>query len=198
MNDKSQNLEKIKNEIMNDFANNEFTAKGWLPIYTISPKSKIMIIGQAPGLKAQISQVAWNDLSGDKLRQWLGITKEQFYNTDNFALIPMDFYFPGSSKAGDIPPRKGFADKWHNKLISNLENLKLIILIGSYSQKYYLKSTAKNNLTETVRAYKDYLPLYFPLAHPSPRNIRWHINNPWFDTEVIPDLKKLVNQILTT
>lgn len=196
MNDKNLKLLKIKNEIMNDAANSEFTAKGWLPLYTISPKSKIMIIGQAPGLKAQISQIAWNDLSGDKLRAWLGVTKEQFYNTDNFALIPMDFYFPGSGKSGDIPPRKEFAAKWHPQLIENLEELKLIILIGAYSQKYYLKSAAKANLTETVKAYKDYLPLYFPLAHPSPRNIRWHIKNPWFDTEVIPVLKDLIKHII--
>lgn len=193
---KDQELNQIKNEIINDIDNQEFTNKGWLPIYTISEKSKIIIIGQAPGIKAQTSHLAWNDLSGNKLRDWLEVTKDQFYNTNIFALVPMDFYFPGSGKTGDLPPRRNFAAKWHPKLFSKLDNLKLIILIGSYSQKYYLKDSAKTNLTATVKSYNEYLPSFFPLPHPSPRNIGWHINNPWFEQEVIPDLKKIVKDII--
>lgn len=190
------NLNKIYNEIINDPENQEFTNKGWLPIYTVSKQSKIVIIGQAPGIKAQESKIAWNDLSGNKLRDWLGVTREEFYDTSKFALIPMDFYFPGQGKSGDLPPRKSFSEKWHSRILNELDSLQLIILIGQYSQNYYLKDKAKKNLTETVKAYKEYLPDYFPLAHPSPRNIRWHIKNPWFEEYVIPDLKKIVKSIL--
>lgn len=198
MNNKNLVLEEIRNEIMSDLDNRDFTQKGWLPIYRTSAQSKIMIIGQAPGLKAQTTQTIWNDLSGNNLRQWLGVTKEQFYNTDNFALVPMDFYFPGKGKSGDLPPRKEFSNKWHAKLISNLDELKLIILIGNYSQKHYLKSSAKKNLTETIKSYKEYLPQYFPLVHPSPINFRWHKLNPWFMEEIVPDLQKIVKHILNT
>jgi len=192
----NNNLYKIYNEIINDPDNQEYTIKGWLPIYTLSNESKIVIIGQAPGIKAQESKIAWNDLSGNKLRDWLGVTREDFYETSKFALIPMDFYYPGQGKSGDLPPRRGFAEKWHSKILNELDSLQLIILIGQYSQNYYLKDKAKKNLTETVKAYKEYLPDYFPLAHPSPRNIRWHIKNPWFEEYVIPDLKKIVKSIL--
>ncbi len=192
----NNNLYKIYNEIINDPDNQEYTIKGWLPIYTVSNESKIVIIGQAPGIKAQESKIAWNDLSGNKLRDWLGVTREDFYETSKFALIPMDFYYPGQGKSGDLPPRRGFAEKWHSKILNELDSLQLIILIGQYSQNYYLKDKAKKNLTETVKAYKEYLPDYFPLAHPSPRNIRWHIKNPRFEEYVIPDLKKIVKSIL--
>lgn len=197
MKNKDQELIQIRNDIIKDIDNQEYTNMGWLPIYTISSKSKIIIIGQAPGIKAQTSEIAWNDLSGNKLRSWLGVSKEQFYNTDIFGLVPMDFYFPGSSKSGDLPPRRNFASKWHPKLFSNLDDLKLIILIGNYSQKYYLKDSAKTNLTAKVKSYTEYLPTYFPLPHPSPRNIGWHINNPWFEEEVIPELKRVVQEIIT-
>ena len=189
-------LDKIKQEIMNDIDNLEYTNKGWVPVYTVSENSKIVIIGQAPGIRAQESKMAFNDPSGNRLREWLGVSKDEFYDTNNFALIPMDFYFPGDGKTGDLPPRKNFASKWHEKIFSNIKDIKLIILIGSYSQKHYLKNNSKKNLTETVRSYRDYLPKYFPLTHPSPRNIRWFKKNPWFDDEVIPALKELVKDIL--
>lgn len=189
-------LNKIKEDIINDIDNIEFTNKGWLPLYTISPKSKIIIIGQAPGIKAQESGIAWNDISGDRLREWLGVSKSQFYDTNLFALIPMDFYYPGKGKTGDLPPRESFSIKYHSKLISKLEDLKLIILVGSYAQKYYLKDTFKSNLTETVKAYQEYLPQYLPIVHPSPLNIRWQSKNPWYKDEVLPSLKTLVNSII--
>ena len=189
-------LKKIKEDIINDIDNVEFTNKGWLPLYTIGPKSKIIIIGQAPGIKAQESGIAWNDLSGDRLREWLGVSKAQFYDTDLFALIPMDFYYPGKGKSGDLPPRKTFSQKWHPKLKSQLKDLRLIILVGSYAQKYYLKNSFKQNLTETVKSFNEYLPEYFPIVHPSPLNIRWQSKNPWFKDEVIPILKAEVNKII--
>ncbi len=193
---KADALKQIRQEIIDDPENREFTEKGWLPLYTISPQSKIIVIGQAPGIKTQEKNVAWRDLSGDKLRQWLGVTIDEFYDTDNFAQIPMDFYYPGKAKSGDKPPRKNFAQKWHPKLLAQLDQVELIILIGNYSQKHYLKDLAKKNLTETVHAFKEYLPTYFPLAHPSPLNIRWFVKNPWYETDVLPELKKRVQKIL--
>lgn len=186
------NLIKIKNDIIND--NKEFTNLGYFPLYYVNSKSKILIIGQAPGIKARDSNSAWNDQSGDTLRDWLGVTRNEFYNEDLFGIIPMDFYYPGKGKSGDLPPRKEFAKKWHPLILENLKDIKLIILIGNYAQKYYLNN--KDNLTNNVFNYKKYLPLYFPIVHPSPLNFRWINKNPWFISDVVPELKKLVRNII--
>lgn len=191
-----ENLIKINEEIINDKANDYYHEQGWLPLYKVSPKSKIVIIGQAPGIKAQSLNETWMDKSGDKLREWLGVTREEFYNTDLFAQIPMDFYYPGKAKTGDLPPRADFAPKWHHKLLSNMPDVELIILIGNYSQKFYLKDKCEETLTKTVKNYNNYLPKYIPLPHPSPLNFRWFNNNPWFELEVLPILKVKVNNIL--
>lgn len=193
---KNDKLKDIYNEIINDPMNEEFTKKDWVPIYSVSSKSKILIIGQAPGIKAQLNKTTWLDKSGDKLRDWLNVSKEEFYNTDIFGLLPMDFYFPGKGKSGDLPPRKEFYEKYHSKILKNISDVKLIILIGNYSQKYYLKEDYKKNLTNTVKNYEKYLPKYIPLPHPSPLNFRWFNNNPWFEDEVIPKLKNIVDEIL--
>src|SRR5690606_33378515 len=145
---------------------------------------------------AEQTKLTWNDKSGDNLRSWLGVDRDTFYDKNKFALIPMDFYFPGKGKQGDLPPRKGFAEKWHPLLLKELPNIELIVLVGSYAQNYYLGEKRKETLTGTVRAYQEYLPKLFPLIHPSPRNIGWHINNPWFKEDVLPKLKQLVHQIL--
>lgn len=189
-------FQRIYEEIEDDSMNAEMKAKGYRPVYTAGSKAKIAIVGQAPGSKAQASMKPWNDVSGVTLRQWLGVTDEQFYDPDTIALVPMDFYYPGKGVHGDLPPRKGFAEKWHPKLFALMPDIQLIIVIGAYSQKYYLGKTAKNNLTETVRAYKEYLPTYFPLVHSSPLNFRWRTKNPWFELEVIPELKAHVATIL--
>ena len=189
-----KNLKQIYEDIVNDPNNLEFTKKGWKPIYSISEESKIIIIGQAPGIKAQTKEIAWDDLSGNKLRSWLGVTKEEFYDTSNFGLIPMDFYFPGKGTSGDLPPRKEVFDVYHKEILANLKDLKLIILIGNYSQSHYLNT--KDNLTTNVMNYKKYLPKYLPLPHPSPRNIRWFLKNPFFEAEVLPKLKRIVKEVL--
>lgn len=186
----------IYQAIIDDPMNVEMKRKGYAPVYTASAKSRIAIVGQAPGRKAQSTMKPWNDASGILLRKWLGVTDEQFYDPDIFALIPMDFYYPGKGVHGDLPPRKGFAAKWHPLLLEHMPNVELIILIGAYSQKYYLGKNAKRNLTETVYTYSQYLPTYFPLVHPSPLNFRWRAVNTWFDAEVVPDLYRHVHQIL--
>lgn len=187
---------EIEQAIIDDEMNVDMKAKGYLPVYTAGPKAKIVIVGQAPGSKAQATMKPWNDASGILLRKWLGVSEEQFYDANIFALIPMDFYYPGKAAHGDLPPRKGFAEKWHPKLLELMPDVELIILIGAYSQKYYLGKNAKRNLTETAYTYEEYLPNYFPLVHPSPLNFRWRARNAWFDDEVVPVLHKVVHKIL--
>jgi uracil-DNA glycosylase len=154
-------------------------------------------MNKAPGKRAQDSQIPWNDPSGTKLRQWLGVTEEQFYDPDTFALLPMDFYYPGKGARGDLPPRPDFAPTWHPRILKQLTELRLTILIGSYAQKHYLEGAAKQTLTEAVRAYRDYLPERIPLVHPSPLNFRWQSRNPWFQAEVIPALRLLVQAAIS-
>ena len=188
---------EIYQAIIDDPMNADMKAKGYIPVYTAGPKAKIVIVGRAPGSKAQATMKPWNDASGILLRKWLGVTDEQFYDPDLIALIPMDFYYPGKGVHGDLPPRKDFAEKWHPQLLANMPNARLIILIGAYSQKYYLGKNAKVNLTETVRAHAEYEPQYFPLVHPSPLNFRWRAQNPWFETDVVPKLHRTVHEVLT-
>ncbi|MDX2189347.1 MAG: uracil-DNA glycosylase family protein [Bacteroidota bacterium] len=166
------------------------------PIFSIHPESKILIIGQAPGQKVQNTGIPWNDLSGNELRRWLGIDKATFYNNKIFSIMPMGFCFPGTGKSGDLPPRSECAPLWHSILLQQMKKIELTILIGQYSQKYYLGSNMKPTLTETVNAYKLYLPQYFPIVHPSPRNIRWQKRNPLFENEIIPVLQQRVANII--
>lgn len=190
-------IEDIGKAIMADPQNQAFTQAGIGPLFAAPAKARINIVGQAPGIKAQEAGLYWKDKSGDRLRVWLGVDEVTFYQSSLFAVIPMDFYFPGHGKSGDLPPRSGFADKWHPQILRLLPNIQLTILIGQYAQRYYLhqKNTAK--LTDTVRHYRDCLPDYFPLVHPSPRNQIWMAKNPWFAQDVLPDLKRRVQKILT-
>ncbi|MFY7671924.1 uracil-DNA glycosylase family protein [Tenacibaculum sp. MEBiC06402] len=166
------------------------------PVVKASNSSKIIIIGQAPGTKVHASGIPWDDASGRQLRKWLAVSDEQFYNIDLFGIIPMGFCYPGRGKSGDLPPRKECAPKWHQLLFDELEKVELILLIGQYAQKYYLKEKAKRTLTETVGHYEDYLPKYFTLPHPLPRNRFWLSKNPWFEKHVIPELQKRVSYVI--
>ena len=166
------------------------------PIIAGSIRSKIILVSQAPGRKAHIENKAWDDLSGKKLREWLGVNEEVFYNPDNFAVLPMGFCYPGKGKTGDLPPRKECAPLWHSKVWEQFENVKLILLIGKYSQDQYLGKLAKKNLTENIEHYEEYLPKFFPLPHPSPVNHFWRRKNPWFEDKVVEVLQDLVAEIL--
>lgn len=185
-------FEKIKQEIMEDPSNESYTKRGIPPLFKASKEARIVVVGQAPGRKAEETQLFWNDLSGDRLREWMGISREIFYETNRIAHLPMDFYYPGKAKSGDAPPRKGFAEKWHPYLLEEMPNVQTIFLIGNYAQNYYLGKRREGNLTETVRNYHKYLPDHFPLVHPSPLNLGWLKQNPWFDSEVLPTLKEIV------
>ena len=188
-------LSQIKNAIMHDPQNQSFTERGIEPLFAAPTTARINIVGQAPGTKAEQTRLYWNDQSGDRLREWLGVDREVFYHSGLFAVIPMDFYYPGKGKSGDLPPRKGFAEKWHSQILADLPHIELTILIGQYAQKYYLPQN-KLNVTETVKNYRMFLPHFLPLVHPSPRNQLWLAKNPWFVQEVIPVLQQRVKQIL--
>lgn len=166
------------------------------PIFSFTPSSSILIIGQAPGAKVHASGIPWDDASGRQLRFWMGIDEATFYNAKKIALVPMGFCYPGKGSSGDLPPRPECAPLWHTPILSILKKVKLTILIGQYSQRYYLGENARSNLTETVRSYQLYLPKFLPLPHPSPRNRIWLKKNPWFEKKLVPVLQAKIKGIL--
>ncbi|WP_034260017.1 uracil-DNA glycosylase family protein [Altibacter lentus] len=166
------------------------------PVVTAHPEAKIAIIGQAPGRKVHETGIPWDDPSGKQLRNWLNVTPEVFYDPKQIALIPMGFCYPGKGRSGDVPPRQECAPQWHSALLPLLPNLQLTLLVGMYAQRYYLKAKAASTLTETVKNYKEYLPHYLPLPHPSPRNRFWLSKNPWFNETVLPELKRRIREII--
>ncbi len=188
-------IEEIIRRLEADPRNRSYTDRGIPPVFQLSPEARILIVGQAPGKKVEETRIPFNDKSGEKLMQWLGIDRDTFYS-DRIAILPMDFYYPGKGKTGDLPPRDFIAREYHEELLSLMPGLRLKLLIGSYSTRYYLGKRAERNLTETVRNYRAYLPAYFPIVHPSPLNFRWQRKNPWFLEEVIPALRERVGQIL--
>lgn len=166
------------------------------PIVSAGRDSKILIIGQAPGRKVHESGIPWDDASGNELRRWLGVDKERFYDPGSFGLVPMGFCYPGKGASGDLPPRPECAPQWHQRLLDAMKSVKLTLLIGSYAQKYYLKEAGLPTLTDTVRNFRSYMPKYLPLVHPSPRNKIWQKKNPWFEADVIPELRRIVGEAL--
>ncbi|MFD1230078.1 uracil-DNA glycosylase family protein [Levilactobacillus namurensis] len=190
-------VEDIKTAIRNDPENAVYTEQGWDPLFHVLPSATILVISQAPGRIAQQAKTYFNDASGDRLRDWMGVTRDQFYQSDRIAVMPLDFYYPGKGKSGDLPPRKGFAEKWHDPLLAMMPQVQLTLLVGQYAIKAYLGNKRYKTLTETVRHYPDYLPDYFPLVHPSPLNYGWQKKNPWFQTDVVPELQKRVQIALS-
>lgn len=189
-------FKEIFEAIKADPQNKEYTKEGIEPLYSVHKEAKICIIGQAPGIRAQESRLFWNDPSGDRLRDWLGIDRTTFYESNKISILPLDFYFPGKGKSGDLPPRAGFAQKWHKALLEEMPEIELFILVGSYAIKYYLNLKSSAKTTEVIRDFEAYLPEYFPLVHPSPRNNIWLAKNPWFEPELLPELKKRVAQLM--
>ena len=187
--------EEITEKLKADERNQSYTERGISPVFQVSGDAKILIIGQAPGRKVEESGIPFNDKSGEKLMRWMGIEQDVFYSPA-IAIVPMDFYYPGKGKSGDLPPRKFIAKEYHPEILGMMPDIQLTILIGKYSMDYYLRENKKKNLTETVAAYKEYLPKYFPIVHPSPLNFRLQARNPWFEEEVVPELQKRVREIL--
>jgi len=189
-------VEALDTAIQADPQNAAYTARGIAPLYAFDPRAKLLIIGQAPGQRAQDKRLYFDDPSGNRLREWLGMDRATFYNPANVSILPLDFYFPGKGKSGDLPPRKGFADKWLPQFLALMPQPPLTILVGGYAQKYALGSTMQRTLTATVQHYADYLPQYFPIVHPSPRNNIWLAKNPWFEQTVLPELQQRVRTAL--
>jgi uracil-DNA glycosylase len=170
---------------------------GPLPVVQASSKAKILIAGQAPGRKVHESGVPFDDASGERLREWMGIDREIFYDVSKIAIVPMGFCFPGTGKSGDLPPRPECAEAWREKLLSNLPKIELTLVIGKYAQDYHLGALQKKNLTETVKSWKDYWKKkVLPLPHPSPRNNIWLRKNDWFEEDVLPTLKSKVKKLI--
>lgn len=190
-------IRKIRQAIAADASNRAFAELGYEPLFVADERARLVVIGHAPGLQAQEKQLAWGDLSGERLIDWLGITEATFRNPAEVALIPMDFYYQGKGASGDKPPRKAFADTWHPQLLECMPEVELVVLTGQYAVKHYLGGDRQKNLTETVRHFSDYLPHYFPLVHPSPLNNRWLAKNGWFAAEVLPALKARVAEVLS-
>ncbi|KRL05525.1 uracil-DNA glycosylase family protein [Liquorilactobacillus oeni] len=191
-----EKLKRLFDSIKNDPQNSSYTKEGIDPLYYANPAAKILIVGQAPGKKAQNTKKVWNDQSGIRLRKWLDVTDRQFYESGKIAVLPMDFYYPGKGKHGDLPPRSEFAAKWHPQLLKEMPNIKLTILVGNYAQRKYLGLKGSVRLTEVVHAYEAYLPKYFPIVHPSALNGIWLKRNSWFEQLVVPELQKRVQRIM--
>ena len=166
------------------------------PVIQAHPNARLLIIGQAPGIKVHESSIPWNDASGERLREWLGIDSDTFYDEQKVAIVPMGFCYPGKGKSGDLPPRKECAELWHKKVLQSLPNVQMTLLIGQYAQNYYLKEKATKTLTETVKNWQVWAPEFLPLPHPSPRNNIWLKKNPWFESEVIPYIRKHISEHL--
>lgn len=163
------------------------------PIVQIGPAAGIVIIGQAPGRRVHESGIPWDDPSGERLRSWLGLSNEEFYDPDLVAIMPMGFCYPGSAKSGDKPPRKECAPLWHDRLLEHLREDRLEVILGTYAQKRYVADRS-SNLTETVANWAAHLPRQAVLPHPSPRNRHWLTKNPWFEAEAVPAIRSRVRQ----
>ncbi|MGF1871117.1 uracil-DNA glycosylase family protein [Photobacterium indicum] len=165
------------------------------PIIQAHSQAKLMIIGQAPGTKVHETGIPWNDPSGERLRRWLDLDSETFYDPQQIAIMPMGLCYPGKGKSGDLPPRPECAPQWHQQVLPLLPNIGMTLVIGQYAQNYYLDNKPKT-LTETVRAWRQWAPQYIPMPHPSPRNTLWLKKNPWFEDDVVPYIREYVHQHL--
>lgn len=168
---------------------------GVRPVIQVSRQAKILIAGQAPGRKVHLSGIPFDDASGDRLQQWMGVSKQTFYDQTQIAIVPMGFCYPGTGKNGDFPPRKECAPAWRAQLLAQMPNIELIIVIGQYAQAYHFNN--RMSLTERVKHWQQYWPSMIPLPHPSPRNNRWLSKNPWFDRQLVPQLQQRVAQLLS-
>jgi uracil-DNA glycosylase len=174
-----------------------FLADGVRPVLQASASARVLIAGQAPGTRVHNTGIPFNDPSGDRLRHWLGVDRDTFYDADRIAIVPMGFCFPGlDPRGGDKPPRKECAPLWRQRVMEQLPNVGLTIAVGQYAQAWHLGKAARKNLTETVRAWRDYMPKVMPLPHPSWRNNAWLARNPWFETEALPALRSAVGRQL--
>ena len=165
------------------------------PVVWFQPSARLLIAGQAPGMRVHKSGKPFDDPSGDRLREWLGLSGAEFYDTSRVAIVPMAFCFPGyDAKGADLPPPRICGDTWHDRVMQALDQVELTVLVGGYAQKYHLG--VKTGVTETVKAWRDHAPRLFALPHPSWRNTAWLRKNPWFEAEVLPELRAQVQKVI--
>jgi uracil-DNA glycosylase len=190
-------LEMLLQDVRNCRACEAHLPLGPRPILQASTSARILIVGQAPGTAVHQTGVPWNDPSGKTLRAWMGVDETTFYDERRIAIIPMGYCYPGRGKSGDLPPRRECAELWLDKLLDELPDIQLTLLVGQYAQRHFLGSQ-KATLTERVRTWQDYAPERFPLPHPSPRNRAWLKRNPWFETELLPALRAGIAEVLSS
>ena len=169
---------------------------GVRPVLQLHPFARILVVGQAPGIRVHKSGIPFDDASGDRLREWMGITREVFYEPTQVAIVPMGFCYPGTGRSGDLPPRPECAPHWRQQVLAHLPRIALTLVIGQYAQAWHLPKSGNRSVTGTVERWKEYAPGVIPLPHPSPRNNIWLKRNPWFAETLLPKLKLLVAQAL--
>ena len=189
-------LEKMLSDIRACRLCEEHLPLGPRPVLRASESARLLIVGQAPGSLVHGSGIPWSDASGMRLREWLKLDRTSFYDESQVAIVPMGFCYPGRGAHGDLPPRPECAQTWHPRLLPMLANIRLVLPIGQYAQQYFLGESRKRSLTDTVAAWREYAPRYFPLPHPSPRNLGWLAHNPWFESDVLPALRERVVEAL--
>ena len=185
-------------EVRNCTLCREHLPLGPRPVLVADSGARLLIVGQAPGTRVHASGIPWDDPSGDRLRHWLGLTTAEFYDAQKIAIVPMGLCYPGRGKSGDLPPRPECAPHWHPRILGQLPNIETTLLIGQYAQRFYLgaQMPKHRNLTERVKAWREYAPRWIPLVHPSPRNQHWLQNNPWFEAQLVPELRRQVRRLL--
>ncbi|WP_132971106.1 uracil-DNA glycosylase family protein [Thiogranum longum] len=165
------------------------------PVLRASSSARLLIVGQAPGTRVHETGIPWNDPSGDRLRHWLGVEREFFYDERHIAIVPMGFCYPGRGKSGDLPPRPECAALWREQLLACLPDIELTLLIGHYAQQYHLPDAGRSTVTETVQRWREFLPDVIPTPHPSPRNQLWLRRNPWFEADLVPALQRRIREM---
>lgn len=190
-------LESLLNEVRACRICAEELPLGPRPVLRAQVSARILIAGQAPGTRVHETGIPWNDPSGDRLRDWMALDRDTFYDESQIAIVPMGFCYPGrDSRGGDLPPRPECVAHWHERILRELSNVELTLLFGQYAQRYYLGKRIKKSLTDTVRSWREYLPEFLPMPHPSWRNSAWLKRNPWFDRDVVPELRRRVESLL--
>jgi uracil-DNA glycosylase len=165
------------------------------PVLRVGEKARILVVGQAPGVRVHTTGIPWDDPSGVRLRAWMGLDTDRFYDESEIAIIPMGYCYPGRGNGGDLPPRRECATLWLDHLLARLPRIELTLLIGLHAQRHFLGSRRKRSLTETTKAWREFAPNYFPLPHPSARNTPWFQRNPWFEHELLPVLRERVKSL---
>jgi len=190
------NLESLLTAVRGCRACEAHLPLGPRPVLSAGETARILVVGQAPGARVHTSGIPWDDPSGDRLRAWMSVGTDVFYDPSRVAIIPMGYCYPGRGKAGDLPPRSECASLWLGQLLAHLTRIELTLLIGRYAQRHFLGNRRRPSLVETVRDWQDYAPEYLPLPHPSPRNQPWFKRHPWFEQQLLPVLRERVGALI--